>query len=59
MCESTLFEVRCDLLDEYTDVTDYQQYIKFDNFCTANNLSTKDKMMEFLPQESLWMMGMN
>ena len=42
--QATIFEQRCDFLESLFEVKDYSQYIKFDNYCTANNLIFEDKM---------------
>jgi hypothetical protein len=52
----TSFEERCDCLESMFDVKDYSQYVEFDDFCTANNLFTRDKMLEALPRNAIWMM---
>ncbi len=54
--QATTFEQRCDFLESIFEVEDYQQYIRFDNYCTANNLFTHEKMIESLPQSIIWMM---
>lgn len=54
--QATTFEQRCDFLESIFEIEDYQQYVKFDEYCTANNLFTKDKMIEALPQSAIWMM---
>jgi hypothetical protein len=54
--QATTFEQRCDFLESIFEIEDYNQYVKFDDYCTANNLFTKEKMIEALPQSSIWMM---
>lgn len=55
--QATTFEERCDFLEAIFEIDDYSQYINFDDYCTANNISSIDKMIEVLPQSSIWMMG--
>lgn len=54
--QATTFEQRCDFLEAVFEVEDYSQYVKFDDYCTANNISSKEKMIEILPQSAIWMM---